>query len=141
MDRLISLQAAIDALTKHLRTTDVPASYPGIITALTEWLDELPPAQPEPIWGLSVSAERPLADAEIVLRLRTIQKQVGGSYALDRAIEIIEAVASAQSEIIYCKDCRWQKDQSGSTAWLPCRALVTPDEFHCGRAERRIDGD
>lgn len=43
----ISRQAAIEALDKHLRMTDVPASYPGIISALTEWLNELPSAQPE----------------------------------------------------------------------------------------------
>lgn len=40
-------QDAIDVLDKHLRTTDVPVSYPGIISALTEWLNELPTAQPE----------------------------------------------------------------------------------------------
>ena len=48
---------------------------------------------------------------------------------------------SVQPEIIMCKDCRWQKDQSGSTAWLPCMALVTPSDFYCGRAERRTDGN
>lgn len=45
----------------------------------------------------------------------------------------------AKVEIIRCRDCRWRKDQSGSTAWLPCRALITPDDFYCGRAERRTD--
>lgn len=44
-DDLISRQAAIDALDKHLQTTDVPVSYPGIISALTEWLNEVPSAQ------------------------------------------------------------------------------------------------
>ena len=53
--------------------------------------------------------------------------------------EIIK-LPSAQPEIIMCRDCRWQKDQSGSTAWLPCMALVTPSDFYCGRAERRTDG-
>ena len=43
----IERQEAIDALDKHLRMADVPVSYPGIISALTEWLNELPPAQPE----------------------------------------------------------------------------------------------
>lgn len=43
----ISRQAAIDALDKHLQTTDVPVSYPGIISALTEWLNEVPSAQPD----------------------------------------------------------------------------------------------
>lgn len=50
-----------------------------------------------------------------------------------------EEVPSVQPEIIRCKDCRWQKDQSGSTAWLPCREIVTPSDFYCGRAERRSD--
>ena len=45
MSDLIDRQAAIDTLDKHLRTTDVPVSYPGIISALTEWLNELPSAQ------------------------------------------------------------------------------------------------
>ena len=48
MQDLISRQVAIDALGKHLRMTDVPVRYPGIISALTEWLNELSPAQPEP---------------------------------------------------------------------------------------------
>ena len=46
--------------------------------------------QPEPLWGKTVEDGRPLADREIVSRLRDIQKQVGGSYAIDRAIEVIE---------------------------------------------------
>lgn len=58
----------------------------------------------------------------------------------DDCIMIILDVPSAQPEIIRCKDCRWRKDQSGSTAWLPCRAIVTPSDFYCGRAERRTDG-
>lgn len=44
---IVYRQAAIGALDKHLQMTDVPVSYPGIISALTEWLNELPPAQPE----------------------------------------------------------------------------------------------
>jgi hypothetical protein len=54
--------------------------------------------------------------------------------------ETLNDLPSAQPEIIRCKDCRWRKDQSGSTAWLPCRAIVTPSDFYCGRAERRTDG-
>lgn len=53
--------------------------------------------------------------------------------------QFIEDLPSVQPEIIMCRDCRWQKDQSGSTAWLPCMALVTPSDFYCGRAERRTD--
>ena len=51
MDDYIRKQAAIDALDKHLQTTDVPVSYPGIISALTEWLNEVPSAQPQTEWN------------------------------------------------------------------------------------------
>ena len=50
-----------------------------------------------------------------------------------------ELGSSVQPEIIHCRDCRWRKDQSGSTEWLPCRVIVTPSDFYCGRAERRTD--
>lgn len=61
--------------------------------------------------------------------------------SLDDGVAICIAIdmLSAEPEIIRCKDCRWRKDQSGSTAWLPCRAIVTPSDFYCGRAERRTD--
>lgn len=42
--------------------------------------------------------------------------------------------------VVRCKDCRWRDDQSGSTAWMPCRALITPNDFYCPRGERK-DGD
>lgn len=58
----------------------------------------------------------------------------------DEICKALNGLPSAQPEIIRCRDCRWRKDQSGSTAWLPCRAIVTPSDFYCGRAERRTDG-
>lgn len=42
--------------------------------------------------------------------------------------------------VVRCKDCRWRKDKSVATAWMPCRALVTPDNFSCVIGERK-DGD
>ena len=56
---------------------------------------------------------------------------------LDEITEAIGSVPPAQPEIIRCRDCRWRQDQSGSTAWVPCRAIVTPSDFSCSRAERR----
>lgn len=52
---------------------------------------------------------------------------------------VVSKLPSAQPEIIRCQDCRWRKDQSGSSAWLPCRAIVTPSDFSCVRAERITD--
>lgn len=56
--------------------------------------------QPEPeiYWGYTPTYERPLADDEIVPRLRDINAQLGGSYAIDRAIEVIEAVAERRTD-------------------------------------------
>ena len=54
-----------------------------------------------------------------------------------RSIAAIRNLPSAQPEIIHCKDCKWREDQNGSSAWLPCRALIVPDDFYCARAERR----
>ena len=42
--------------------------------------------------------------------------------------------------VVRCKDCRWRKDKSVATAWRPCRALVTPDDFSCVVGERK-DGE
>ena len=47
MDDSISRRAAIDVISIHLNKTDVPVSYPGIIKALEELLNDLPSAQPE----------------------------------------------------------------------------------------------
>lgn len=62
-----------------------------------ESLKALPSVQPEPLWGKTVEDGRPLSDCEIIPRLRVIQKQVGGSYAIDRAIEVIEAVGGGDA--------------------------------------------
>jgi len=45
---LISRQAAIDNLKRHLNGTDVPDSYPGIFNAIEEWLSdwEVPSVKP-----------------------------------------------------------------------------------------------
>lgn len=44
-----------------------------------------------------------------------------------------------RASIIRCKDCRWHDNQDGSTAWLPCMTIQTPNSFYCGSAERRTD--
>jgi len=48
MNDLISRQAAIDNLKRHLNGTDVPDSYPGIFNAIEEWLSdwEVPSVKP-----------------------------------------------------------------------------------------------
>lgn len=43
----------------------------------------------------------------------------------------------AQANIVQCEDCKWRRNQNGTMAWIPCRALVTPDDFYCKYAERK----
>lgn len=100
---MISRQAAIDAIEILLEQSEDDEHDKtwnnAIRSSINAVKHHLPSAQPEPIWGLPVSADRPLADVEIVPRLREIQKQIpGGSYAIDRAIEIIEAVAERRTD-------------------------------------------
>ncbi len=47
--------------------------------------------------------------------------------------------SSEPYEIIRCKDCRWHIDQSDSTSWLPCKEVITPNNYYCADAERRTD--
>lgn len=110
-DDTISRQDAIDAI--DVLCQEHMYKIPGKVETYSQyneaWQDaldraegaigNLPSAQPEPIWGLPVSADRPLADVEIIPRLRQIQAGIpGGSYAIDRAIEIIEAVAERRTD-------------------------------------------
>ena len=83
MNNLIDRQAAIDAINNHLRRTDVPASYPGIVSALTEWLNELPSVQPDskessltqkPLDTISSHSEKQILEGCIAL----IQEMVDG---------------------------------------------------------------
>ncbi len=89
----ISRHAAIDALDSiGSLDTDADMEY------AREVFEALPSVQPEPEWGLPVSINRPLSDQEIIPRLREIQGQIGGSYAIDRAIELIEAIAERRTD-------------------------------------------
>lgn len=59
-------------------------------------------------------------------------------------VEAIEALPSAQPEIIRCKDCRWGREPCGGN--IECFADINePPEYHgyewfCPNGERRIDG-
>lgn len=92
--------------------------YERIIQILDERIKPLPSVQPY--------------TDEQIQRMQDMEQA-----QLDKAFEL--GKLDAQEEIIRCKECRWRKDQSGSTAWLPCRALATPDDFYCERAERGTD--
>lgn len=163
MSDLIDRQAAIDATWKDPSYTD-PLN---VLTEVRDRIKALPSAQPEPcsdaisreavsawlkqygqdvlhgkykfslmyIWKnlMNLPSVHPTyTDAEVQKIQDMEQAEIEKAFDLGRE--------DAMAEIVQCKDCRWQKDQSGSTAWLPCMVLVTPDDFYCGRAERRTDG-
>lgn len=44
-------------------------------------------------------------------------------------------------EVVRCRDCKWRDNQKGATKWMPCRALVTPNDFYCPRGERKDGGN
>ena len=62
--------------------------------------------------------------------------------ALNRADSEIEALQSAQPEIIRCKDCRYYQDNNNGYPHMYCKwdANETPDaDDFCSGAERRTD--
>lgn len=92
MSDLIDRQAAINALY-HID------EYNG---RSIEAIRHLPSAQID--WGKPVGDGRPLADGEVIARLKDIKKQIGGSYAIDRAIEVLKWLSSVQPTP--CDVCR-----------------------------------
>lgn len=61
--------------------------------------------------------------------------------------EKLEKIPFAHSEVVKCKDCKywriWERESLGSTnattSWLPCRQVMTNENWFCGYAERRED--
>lgn len=149
-DDTISRQTAIDTLDKHLRTTDVPVSYPGIISALTEWLNELPSAQPDSKEtssthkALDTISRQAAIDAlmEFDKKLRKInwyqypytEHECRG---VDEAIVKIANLPSAQPEIVRCKECAYASKDD----YTHCPYVTwwnSKDDF-CSKGKRRTD--
>lgn len=115
-----------------------------VLTAIVN----LPSAQID--WGKPVGDGRPLADSEVIPRLQTIKAQIGGSYAIERAIDVLEQLPSAQPEIVRCKDCKHKPSGDGVNHRItfpdercPCQcddywySWLPDDDWFCGNAERR----
>ena len=124
----IDRQAAIDVVSEGCQ------EWRGIFERCKEKLLSLPSAQPE----LSTEIQEILDYLDTTLH-PIVSPDNWNVYS--ELHDMISSLLSSQPEIIRCEDCRWHKDQSGSTAWLPCRAIVTPSDFYCGRAERRTDDE
>lgn len=57
-------------------------------------------------------------------------------------VEDIERLPSAEPKIIRCNECKWNRTENRKETkqWLPCRAIVTPDDFSCIYAEGKANG-
>lgn len=131
---LINRQAAIDALDRFsLGETDAVK----LAFRMGDYLKRLPSAQPERLTDDDFETIR--------IHLSAYKERLCNQHRWEEAEEYQRIIdrfmtfASAQPEIIRCRDCRWHEDQNDSTGWLPCMAILTPDEFYCGYAERRTD--
>jgi hypothetical protein len=148
---LILRKAAIDALWE-IRQEEISDGrrfhdYCSLSTAV-DVIKDLPSAQPESEERKAESAQNvPIED--LISRKAAIdainkaldRETLLNSFVRKVAVDALKTMPPAQPEIIRCKECRWRKDQSGSAAWLPCRAIVTPSDFYCGRAERTGEQD
>ena len=103
MSDLIDRQAAINIASVYYH----PAS-------IVKELEKLPSVQLD--WGKPVGDGRPLADGEVIARLQDIKKQIGGSYAIDRAIEVLKGLSSVQPTP--CDVCR--HNPPSSMGGKPC---------------------
>lgn len=57
-----------------------------------------------------------------------------------RAKTRIEALPSAQPEIVRCKDCKHKGTKNCvANAWTTIFGVMVKDDFYCGLAERRTD--
>lgn len=124
--------------------------YERIMQILDEKIKPLPSAESEPMcinlnepikvkltdWGKTIRDERPLADSEVIPRLQDIKRQIGGSYAIERAIEVLEELPSAEPEIIRCRDC---KHHDGIRCFRWNSTIITGFDDFCSNAERRTD--
>jgi hypothetical protein len=83
------------------------------------------------------------AAIDAVLRAEALVRAYGYRYAAD-AVRELPAV-QPQSEIIRCKDCRYQdKGSNESESWNLCGYrpwlhVPTEDEHYCGYAKRRTE--
>ena len=122
-------------------------------------LEKMPSAEPEPMcinlnesikvkltdWGKPIGDGRPLADSEIIPRLQDIKRQIGGSYAIERAIEVLEELPSASTEFSTFSDRLWKIAYERGKAeprkkgkWLRSGSTIFPCECdQCGDTTER----
>lgn len=126
-DDLISRQAAIEIVERYDKSHMALKQRPMLGAApIVMELEELPSAQPE-------------------YTEQDMMEQFNAGYACgmhaaqpeSKREWYMKGYRDAQANIVQCEDCKWRRNQNGTMAWIPCRALVTPDDFYCKYAERK----
>lgn len=122
----ISRQAVDDAIYDYSRACDV--DYAQIM----EYIDKLPSAQPEPCED-TVSRQRLLSDLkELVAAWKKYPVMAEQIKGVEAAIGYVEAIPSAQSEIVRCKDCEYRHIEN--MVWACPFGLFGGPDFYCGYA-------
>ena len=119
MSDLIYIQDAIIELVFNEETKDIKCED---MRKVLNVLKKMPSTEPKPMcinlkesikvklidWGKPIGDGRPLADSEVIPRLQDIKRQIGGSYAIERAIEVLEELPSASAEFSTFSDKLWK---------------------------------
>lgn len=62
-------------------------------------------------------------------------------FIVRRSITMIEGKPHvetySESELIRCKDCRFYKDVSQTTKWIPCIEIIPEPNWYCADGERK----
>ena len=136
MTNLISRQAAVDAVKEeeYPCESDYDEGYMAALDK-TVWIIEkwLPSAQPERLTDDDFETIRIHLNAykESLCNQRRWKEAEDYQRLIDRFVSF----ASAQPEIIRCKDCAKHEYCRTSTVW----AIPPKDDWYCADAERRTD--
>lgn len=61
---------------------------------------------------------------------------------INDAVKAIDTATTVDAvQVVRCKDCKWRDNQKGATEWMPCRVLITPNNFYCASGKRKDCGD
>ena len=127
MSDLISREAAIEMLDRLNCCGWVESAWEDVLHAI----ERVPYAQPE-----KRTEERTETHACDCISRRAALDCVSNSLVAWEAYEAIEALPSAQPEIIRCKDCKYWGKHELCDKW---DYYISNGDFYCGCAERRTD--
>ena len=153
-DRLISLNAAIDALNKRWRTCIIGES---LIRDAKDTLKALPSATDTNVGGNLIDRQAALdametwdkfgCDPDGKLVRYDDDKHYIPYVHYEDMVHAIKHLPPAQPEIIRCKDCKWygRVDKRRFYRGMDCLQkhidTIVPDRDFCSKAERRGEQD